>query len=190
MSITNNAINSTYPVGVASGGLGTSSLTADAVIVTNGTSPVSTVTLGSAQLLIGSTGATPVAATLTQGSNVTITNADGSITIAASSGAAWVDQTSTSVTMAAHTSYVADSASLITFSLPASPTLGDEYRIVSKGAGGWTIAVGEDQVINFGVDQTSISLSSTAAGDAVYLVYISAEGAFQVLSAQGNLAYA
>lgn len=39
------------------------------------------------QLLIGSTGANPVAATLTAGSNVTITNAAGSITIASTAGA-------------------------------------------------------------------------------------------------------
>lgn len=38
------------------------------------------------QLYIGSTGAVPVLTTLTQGSNVTITNGAGSITIAASGG--------------------------------------------------------------------------------------------------------
>ena len=38
------------------------------------------------QLLIGSTGVAPVASTLTAGTNVTITNGAGSITIAASGG--------------------------------------------------------------------------------------------------------
>lgn len=38
------------------------------------------------QLLIGSTGATPTLATLTEGSNITITNAAGSITISSTSG--------------------------------------------------------------------------------------------------------
>ena len=38
------------------------------------------------QLMIGSTGTTPAAATLTAGSNVTITNGAGTITIAATSG--------------------------------------------------------------------------------------------------------
>ena len=38
------------------------------------------------QLLIGSTGVNPVAATITAGSNITVTNGAGSITIAASGG--------------------------------------------------------------------------------------------------------
>ena len=38
------------------------------------------------QLMIGSTGQCPAAATLTAGSNVTITNGSGTITIAATSG--------------------------------------------------------------------------------------------------------
>lgn len=43
--------------------------------------------LTNGQLLIGSTGATPVAATITAGSGITVTNAAGSITIASSGGA-------------------------------------------------------------------------------------------------------
>ena len=42
------------------------------------------------QLLIGSTGANPVAATITAGSNITVTNGAGSITIAASGGGSGV----------------------------------------------------------------------------------------------------
>lgn len=40
------------------------------------------------QLLIGSTGATPVVSTITAGSNITVTNGAGSISIAATAGAA------------------------------------------------------------------------------------------------------
>lgn len=50
----------------------------------NATNNVQLTTNG--QLLIGSTSATPVVSTLTAGSNVTITNAAGAITIAASAG--------------------------------------------------------------------------------------------------------
>lgn len=38
------------------------------------------------QLLIGSVGANPVAATITAGSNITVTNGAGTITIASSGG--------------------------------------------------------------------------------------------------------
>ena len=38
------------------------------------------------QILIGSTGAAPVASTITAGSNITVTNGAGSITIASTGG--------------------------------------------------------------------------------------------------------
>ena len=75
------------PVIVANGGTGATSLTANSLLLGNGTSAVSA--LGAAtngQIPIGSTGAAPTLATLTAGSNVTITNNPGSITIAAGSG--------------------------------------------------------------------------------------------------------
>ncbi len=69
---------------VANGGTGVASLTGNGVLSVNaaGTGFVSTA-LTNGQILIGSTGAAPVAATLTAGTGVTITNAAGSITIAA-----------------------------------------------------------------------------------------------------------
>src|ERR1700677_690407 len=54
----------------------------------NGGGPLSGIgPLTNGQLLIGSTGLTPVAAALTAGANITITNAAGSITIAAAASA-------------------------------------------------------------------------------------------------------
>ncbi len=67
----------------------TPSLVNSAVFVTNssGVGAYSS-TMTSGQLIIGSTGGTPTAATLTAGAGVTITNGAGSITIAASGSAA------------------------------------------------------------------------------------------------------
>ncbi len=60
-----------------------------AVLVTDSSGvPGFSGTMTNGQLIIGSTGATPTAATLTAGSNITITNAAGGITIAAAAGAA------------------------------------------------------------------------------------------------------
>ena len=73
---------------VAQGGTGATSFADKAVLITqdSGTDTVSAAAMSSnGQLLIGGTSG-PAVATLTAGSNVTITNADGSITIASSGG--------------------------------------------------------------------------------------------------------
>ena len=69
---------------VASGGTGASTLTDGGVLLGSGTGAVTA--LGQAtngQLVVGSTGADPVLATLTGGSNITVTNTAGGISIAA-----------------------------------------------------------------------------------------------------------
>ena len=73
---------------VAQGGTGATSFADKAVLITqdSGTDTVSAAAMSSnGQLLIGGTSG-PAVATLTAGSNITITNADGSITIASSGG--------------------------------------------------------------------------------------------------------
>jgi hypothetical protein len=80
--------SSTGTLKVASGGTGASSLTDKAVLISqdSGTDTVGAVDLTtSGELVIGGSSG-PVGATLTAGSNVTITNGDGSISIAAASG--------------------------------------------------------------------------------------------------------
>ena len=70
---------------VASGGTGAQSLTDGGVLLGSGTGAITA--LGQAtngQLLIGSTGADPVLATLTGGANISVTNTAGGISIAAS----------------------------------------------------------------------------------------------------------
>lgn len=69
---------------IANGGTGATSLTANSIILGNGTSALST--LGAAtngQIPIGRTGLAPILGTLTAGSNITVTNGLGTITIAA-----------------------------------------------------------------------------------------------------------
>ena len=73
---------------VAKGGTGATSLTDKAVLISqdSGTDTVGSVALtSSGQIIIGGSSG-PAAATLTAGSGVTITNGDGSISIAASGG--------------------------------------------------------------------------------------------------------
>lgn len=80
-SFTSNLV---IPVSTAEGGTGLVSPTVNNVLITNGASPMNLIHLNDGQLLIGSTAGSPVAATLTAGANVAITNASGSITISTS----------------------------------------------------------------------------------------------------------
>jgi hypothetical protein len=76
-------VTGTLPV--ANGGTNASSLTDKAVLITqdSGTDTVAAVAIdASGELLIGGTSG-PAVATLTQGANMTITNGDGTITLAA-----------------------------------------------------------------------------------------------------------
>jgi len=80
-----NALSLDTALPVGSGGTGASSLTDGGVLLGSGTGAVTA--LGQAtngQLVIGSTGADPVLATLTGGANITVTNSAGGISIAAS----------------------------------------------------------------------------------------------------------
>jgi hypothetical protein len=78
------ASNVTGTLPVANGGTGATTLAANAFILGNGASALSALGAGTnGQLPIGRTGLAPVMANLTAGSNITITNGAGTITIAA-----------------------------------------------------------------------------------------------------------
>ena len=80
--------SSTGALKVANGGTGASSLADKAVLITqdSGTDTVAAVAMdANGELLIGGTSG-PTVATLTQGTNITITNGNGTITIASAAG--------------------------------------------------------------------------------------------------------
>lgn len=158
------------------GNPGTSTLTTELTGLTNhsllvGAGTATITNLGAAtngQIPIGSTGADPVLATLTAGANVTITNAAGSITIAASGGGGgggltWSAVSSSPKAMAVNNGYVANLGSLLTFTLPASSAVGDEIDIVGLGAGGWTITYGAGQYIVNGTQTTTVTTGSLSS---------------------------
>jgi hypothetical protein len=109
------------------------------------------------QVIIGSTGAFPVAATLTAGTNITITNGAGSITIAAvNEPGPFSEVSGTTQTIAVNNRYSANNAGVVTFTLPAAAAIGDTFEIMGKGAGKFAIAQNASGQINF------CSLSTTA----------------------------
>ena len=114
------------------------------------------------QVIIGSTGAFPVAATITAGTNITVTNGAGSITIAATNEPGpFTEVSTTSQTIAVNNRYSANNAGLVTFTLPATGALGDTFELMGKGAGKFAIAQNANQQINFCSLQTTVGVGGS-----------------------------
>lgn len=131
------------------------------------------------QLIIGDSTGVPKIATLTAGSNVSITNGHGSITINASSGALTWNAATTNTSMVAGNAYIAaNNVSMVTLTLPATQQLGDILQVVGFGAGGWQIAQNAGQIIHLGSSATTTGtggfLQFTNQYDTVTLVSVNA----------------
>ena len=194
--VTNNAINLSQAGITHYDGAGTFTgltVTTHAPLVGGASNTLTSIgPLTNGQVVIGSTGVDPVAATLTAGTGVSITNAAGSITIASSGGGlTWTDVTGTSQAMAVNNGYTANNSSLVTLTLPATAVYGSILRVCGKGTGGWTIAQNAGQSINFGSAATTVgaggSLSSTNTFDVVEILCTVANTTFTVLNSVGNL---
>jgi len=197
MPILQNSINanSTTPLTTTQGGSGVSAPLVHGILVAEGASPFATKVLTNGELLIGSTGADPVAAALTStGSTITITNSAGGINleVANPSGEAWVNVTGAAATISPGIGYTASNAGTVTLTLPAVAAYGSVFE-VSTGTttGGWIIAQLALQSINYGNLTTTVgvggSLASSMAGDSVRVLCIVANTTFQVLGAQGEI---
>jgi hypothetical protein len=148
------------------------------------------------QVLIGDTGANPVAATLTAGTNITITNGAGSITIAGSgmSSFTWNNVASSTQAMTANEGYITNNSStLVTYTLPSTAAQGTVISVAGYSAGGWTIAQNASQEIFFGNVHTTAgtggSLSSSNQYDQVSILCTVANTDWVVLNCIGNITY-
>ncbi len=181
------------PVSATNGGSGVADPTAHGILVAQGSSAFSPKVLTNGQLLIGSTGADPVAATLTAGSGISIANSAGGITISGTgSGIGWTEVTGTTQAMVADSAYVANNAGVVTFTLPATAALGTAIVILGKGAGGWAIAQNAGQNIQVGSVSTTVgaggSIASTNRYDSITMICITANTTWSQYGApQGNL---
>lgn len=147
------------------------------------------------QLAIGSTGASPVLATLTAGTGMTITNAAGSITLnTVGGGLSWTDVVGVAQNIAVNNAYTANNAGLVTFTLPASSAYGSVVEIAGKGAGGWKIAQQAGNTIIFGSSSSTPGaggyIASTGQYDTVRLVCSVVDSIWTVTSAVGNITVA
>ena len=163
-----------------------------AALSTNATGVPTWLALTDGQVVIGSSIGAPLAATLSAGTGVSITNGHNTITVASNGANPWVDETGSTVTMAVNTGYTSDDgATLVTLTLPATSAIGDWVEVNGKGSGLWTIAQTSGQQIHFGSLATTSgatgTLSSTNQFDCVRLRCITANTIWVVVSVQGNL---
>lgn len=187
------SLSTTLPDGLAMGTPASLTLTnadglpLDGIIVGANSSMVATDASGNAvalgamadgEIIIGSTGATPVKTTLTAGSNVTITNSAGAITIAAgaSSGFQWVDAPATTVAMEVNKGYIASNAGLTTLTLPAVAPVGSRVAVQDSGAGGWVIAQNAGQIMRTNSGESTVGVTGTMSSsqifDVIYLLCV------------------
>lgn len=191
---TNNAINAPIPFSATQGGSGVASPTAHGILVAEGASAFNPIVLTNGQLLIGSTGLDPVAASISAGAGISVTNGAGTITIAATASVNWNNVTSGTQALSPEQGYVTNNgASLVTYTLPVLAAFGTVISVAGFSSGGWTIAQNALQSIVFGNVSTTVgiggSLSSTNGGDQVDLLCVVANTTWVVRDTIGNLTY-
>ena len=103
----------------------------------------------------------------------------------------WVDQTTSSVTMIPNTGYTSDAgATLVTFALPTTSSIGDWIEINGKGSGGWIITQNGFQQIHIGNGATSFgatgSISSVNQYDCIRLRCTTASAIWVTVSQQSS----
>jgi hypothetical protein len=166
-------------------------ISANSALYLDASNIVTSAVLTNGQLLIGSSGAAPVAAAITAGAGITVTNGAGSITIDATGNVTYTEVTGTSQSMAVNNEYTANNAGLVTLTLPATAAIGEQVTVNGKGAGGWRIAQNSGQLIHLGSSVTTTgaggSLSSTNQWDNIKLKCVTANTTWVAQTVVGNI---
>lgn len=120
-----------------------------------------------------------------------IDDGGGQVTVQSSgggggSGISWSVVTG-NTTCAFSTGYIANSASLITFTLPTTNTVAT-IRVTGKGSGGWQVDVPASWTIYFAGQAVTDNLQSNDASDSIELLGIG-DNAYQVISSIGNITF-
>lgn len=126
------------------------------------------------QLIIGKTGGNPQIATLTAGTGLSIVNGAGTITLNATGGGLTWQNIGASQALVNNYGYVCGSGAGLSFSLPATASVGYVIQLALNGATSWTVTQGAGQQIRLGNVQTTSGvggyLASTAQGDWIELI--------------------
>ncbi len=169
-SLETNLNLSNFAVGtlaVGRGGTGATTFTANGILIGNTTSAISaTAELADGQLLIGHTGNAPVTATLTQGTDLSITNGNGSINI----GHATVSNTpaSSSTTLSAGDNFTAIN----------SVTVSAQGHLTAQTTKTYTLPSGYSLPLATSSARGGIQIGATGLGAKEYAVQLSSEKAY------------
>lgn len=181
---------------VVGGGTGATSFNVDGVVVSNttATGALAALTLTDGQVVIGATGAAPLAANISAGTGIAIANAANSITISATTGGFTWTAIGASQTLVAENGYFCTSGGALSLALPAVSAVGDTIIVALNGSTSWTITQpNAGTQIRIGTAQTTLgvggTLASTAQGDCVELVCVTANALWQVIDFVGNIAW-
>lgn len=192
---TNNAINLKSAGIVAYDGAGTFS----GISVTQHAVPVggadaehlTSLAVGSSgQVLVGSTAADPVFATLTGSGGITFTTGAGSLQINNTGGGLTWTVIAADQTAATNNGYFANKGSLLTLTLPTTTVVGDVIALVNmNGAAFGKILSANPGTIHLGSSTATAntgSLVSTAVGDVIFLVAQTTASVWFAYGVQGN----
>ncbi len=184
-----NSINAPLPLSATQGGLGVASPTVHGILVAEGASAVTPIVLTNGQMLIGSTGADPVAATIIGGAGITVTAGAGTLTLDAVASEAWVSVSGTTQALAVNANYICNNVGVTTLTLPATAAVGSVIEVTSTSST-YVIAQNAGQTINFMNVATTTGATGTYTSDvvgaAVRLVCVAANTGWQVLNGLGN----
>ena len=149
--------------------------------------------LTNGQLVIGSTGVVPVAATISAGTGISVGIGAGTITISSiGSGLAWT-VVSNATNMAVNNGYGSNAGGAVAFTLPVTSAVGDTIAIQGM-QGSWNVVQAAGQRIFIGSSASTLgatgSISSTNAFDAITLVCLVANTLWYARSVQGNITVA
>ena len=194
---TANAINANSSGLVRFDGAGTFSgvtTTNHSVLVGAASNGITNIALTNGQLAIGSTGVDPVAATITAGTGVSVSNGAGTITVnALGGGLSWSVVTGVSQSATVNNGYVANNAGQVVVTLPAVSAVGDVVGVTGiNNATGWKLAQNAGNQIFMGTSSTTAGatgyLESTATRDSVFVMCTSVNANWQVVTGPvGNI---
>lgn len=147
------------------------------------------------QIPIGSAAADPVLATIGAGTNISVTNGAGTISIAATGTASFVWSVITvNQTAVVNNGYICNKAGTLALLLPATAVVGDLIEITGiNTATGWQITQNANQQVFFGTKSTTVgvtgTITSTGIRDSIRLVCVVAGAStnWNAISAVGNL---